>query len=153
MVLSHPDRRRLYVYNHPAHLLWRALRAGDTASLPRILVSRYGVPWEVAKRDVDAIVSQWVDNGLVVVGSAFGEDTTADVKLPSDALDISPRRASKFYRFGTRVFGVSAEATIEAAIAPLLAHLRVDAAEPCVSCVIGTSGAGRGFLASTDRWS
>jgi hypothetical protein len=49
------------------------------------------------------------------------------------------------------VFSVSADASIEAVITPLLSHLRIDAGASDVVCVMGASGAGRGFLVVDGR--
>jgi hypothetical protein len=151
MSLIHPDRRRIFVFNHSAHLLWRALRLGAGVCLPHILVSRYGIPLAVAERDVEAIVAHWIANGLAVVSDPIGEDDPAGIALPSDASGVCPRGEPRLFRIGTLVFSVSADAPIEAAITPLFSHLCIDAGVPDVVCAMGASGAGQGSLVIDGR--
>jgi hypothetical protein len=153
MVLLHPDRRRLSVYNQPARLLWRSLRAGDAACLPHILVSRYGLPLEAAQRDVDAILAQWIEQGLVVVGD---DRPRPAIETPTaEITDISPSKKTEAYRFANLVVALSAQASLLGRIAPLLAHLRIADAKPnpCpdLACVIGQTGADRYFIAVDGR--
>lgn len=150
MALLHRESGRLSVYNRPARLLWRSLRAGDAACLPHILVSRYGLPLEAAQRDVGAILSQWIGQGLVIAGDDHGASPAVDAPA-RELAEIVPREATELYRFSNLVVGLSAEASVLGRIAPLLTHLRVADAEPGLDCVIGSAGADRYFLTVDGR--
>jgi hypothetical protein len=147
MVLLHPDRRRLFLFNHSAHLLWRALRVGAGGCLSHILVSRYGLPLPVAQRDADAIVARWIDDGLVSIDDPFRVSGRVDPTAASSPPDVTPYRAFQHFRVGKLVFGVSAGTEFERAVAPLFSHLRVDADSPDVVCVAGKHGENGWFLA------
>jgi hypothetical protein len=151
MVLFHPDRGRLFLFNHSAHLLWRALRVIDATRLTDVLVSRYGLPPQIAERDARAIVSQWVDNGLANFGDGRHDDSSGRDAPASEPSDVSPRGKMAFYRFASFVVGLSADASIDMAVAPLIAHLQIADAEPDMICVVGRSGADRRFLAVDGR--
>ena len=149
MALLHQDRRRLSAYNRPARLLWRSLGAGGSACLPHILVARYGLPLEAAQRDVDAILSQWIEQGLVVAGG--GDPSPAFDASPAEIPHISPREKTQLYRFANLVVALSADASVLGRIAPLLSHLRVAGVKPDLSCVIGRTSADRLFIAVDGR--
>jgi hypothetical protein len=151
MALLHPNRRKLFVYNHSAHLIWRSMTSPAAICLPKVLESRFGLAREQAERDVSAILSNWVDHGLAANGACdLDESAASSLSAPEPAKVASPRALS-LYRFGRLVVGLSAERAIEDAIAPLLAHVRVADAEPELVCVIGASGGNRYFLAADGR--
>ncbi len=145
MALLHPDKLRLSVFNRTARLLWRSLRVESPFSLPHILVSRYGLPLEAAQRDVDAILSQWIEQGLVVVRS---DDPNPAFDAPvAEITGINPCGKTELYRFANLVVALNAELSVLDWIAPLLSHLRVVGLEPDLSCSIGRTGADRHFIA------
>ena len=146
MVLLHPNRRRLFLFNRSAHLLWRALRAGAGDCLSHILASRYGLPMPVAQRDADAIVARWIDDGLVSMDETLGESDRVDPTAALRPSDVTPYRAYQYFRVGKLVFGVSADAGFERAIAPLFSHLRVNADSSDVVCLAGKDGENGCFL-------
>jgi len=150
-VLSHPDRGRLFLLNHPAHLLWRALRVIDAARLTDVLVSRYGLPLEIAERDVSAIVSQWIDNGLAIFADGRHDNSSGRDMPASEPPAVGARGKISFYRFASLVVGLSADSSFHVAIAPLIAHLQIADAKPDMICVIGQSRADRRFLAVDGR--
>ena len=84
--------------------------AGGSACLPHILVARYGLPLEAAQRDADAILSQWIEQGLVVAGG--GDPSPAFDASPAEIPHISPREKTQLYRFASLVVGLSADASI-----------------------------------------
>jgi hypothetical protein len=151
MSLLHPNRRKVFVFNRSAHLLWSALRLGAGVSLPHVLVANYGVPLAVAQRDVDAIIEHWIANGLVVTGDSVRENDLANIAFPSITSDLGPCGRPHLFRFGALTFSVSAAASIEAMITPLFSHLRIATGEPDVVCVMGASDTGRGFLVVNGR--
>jgi hypothetical protein len=147
MVLLHPKKRQLFVYNHPAHLLWRSLSSFYEICLPKILESRFGLPPETAERDGHAILLNWLDHGLAVAEERDCVNGAADPQLPSKAPAIIQDYEMAHYRFGRLVVGLSAESSIRQRIAPLLANLRVEAADPELVCSIAACAEGRYVLA------
>lgn len=142
VVLVHLDRSRLFVFNRTAHLLWRVLRRGDLACLPFAL-ARYGVPMDVAERDADAIIRNWIANGLLVNRAQAAETHGPPPEL-CRLVDSTPKQTDRF-RIGSLLFELRAPHGFELVLR-LLEHLRDEATEPDVHCLIELDERGLGRL-------
>lgn len=58
---------KLITLNESAAYLWSAVEGKDfeTSDLSALLVEKYGIDTELADKDAQAIVSKWVEIGLV----------------------------------------------------------------------------------------
>lgn len=144
VALLHPDRRRLFVYNQTAHLLWRALGRGDRSCLPFVLASRFGLPLDTAEQDVDAILAEWIANGLLTE-LARPSEASPRASMPRQTTEFDEPLTSSRFRIGDLVVDVRASAMIESSIMPLWGHLRNDALSADVHYLlqVGNDGLGR----------
>ena len=60
------DFNKLIPLNHSAAYLWKAVEGKDfdAQTLAALLVSEYGIDEELARKDAESILSQWVEIGL-----------------------------------------------------------------------------------------
>ena len=58
---------KLIVLNSTAAYLWREVEGKDfdAATLAELLIKEYGIDNELAHKDAEAILSQWIEIGLV----------------------------------------------------------------------------------------
>lgn len=152
VALVHPDRRRIFVYNRTAHLLLRALTRCHRSRLPFALASRFGVPLDVAQRDVDSIFAECTASGLL------NETKTRDhAPLASglgdrgDASGFKDQLGLSRFRIGPLVVEVRASAAIERAIAPLWQHLRDDSTSADTQFILQVGNDGLGRLVNDGR--
>lgn len=143
-MLLRADRLRLFAFNRTAHLLWRVLCRGDASCLPAVLASRYGLSMDVAERDADAIVQQWIANGLLV-----------EAGDPAVAPQIEQDSSSEFFgptifrrlRVGSLVFSIEAPVGL---IQPFWLNMSDDPEPPDVACRLEMATNGRGRLVVDD---
>lgn len=61
------DFNKLIVLNSTAAYLWKEIedKDFDAATLAELLIKEYGIDNELAQKDAEAILSQWIEIGLV----------------------------------------------------------------------------------------
>jgi hypothetical protein len=65
IVLARGDAKGLFLLNSSASVLWRELAVGaDPAEMAAIFASRYGIPAELARRDVESALANWSESLL-----------------------------------------------------------------------------------------
>ena len=102
LIVASSDGCRLFMMNGSARFVWERRTEGVVdADIPHLMAARYGIDPVRAERDFRDILLLWRDEGLTAEGG--------------------PRRA---YRIAGAPFSIRfADAEVEAAIAPALAHL------------------------------
>lgn len=111
MILARQGGFRALVLNHSARFVWERLAGGtDAAALPAHLAAEYGIDDARASADVAALLGQWREAGL-----------------------LAPAVMRRHYAMAGIGFTVAfGDAALDAAFAPVFAHLEIAAhpAEP-----------------------
>lgn len=146
VALLHPDRRRIFVFNHVAHLLWRVLGRGDRSCLSAVLEARFGLAPDAAERDADAIWTVWNRLGLLTNSSRADEPKSAQLRGAFDALSLHTR-----LRIGPLGVDLRLSRSLQSLLFPLWRHWRDDSAATDLTCVFETGEDRRGRLTVGDQ--
>jgi peptidoglycan/xylan/chitin deacetylase (PgdA/CDA1 family) len=133
-VMARPNRSALYILNHSASLIWDALADGASAPVAaQSLMLAYGIPEDVALRDVQAALADWRTRGLLGPKAPEMEDpgpwplSTDEICVPS----VSDFTVQRSYRFLDLLFHIRFQTNeLANAIHPRFANLETVESAP-----------------------
>jgi hypothetical protein len=148
LILFDTSTSRVWAYNDSARHAWELIEQGRSGhDLVTDFASQYGIPEDVARHDVGAIMTEWRANGLISTDAGHAPVAVANEMASDDWAQASePRWAEKFT---CTIRGVVFELAIEPAesaalIRFMFQHLETPDASPDVRLHVRDAGPGMG---------
>jgi hypothetical protein len=131
LVLARPGVQGLFLLNQSAAIVWRLLREQpDSECATRRFAAHYGIPGDLAARDVNATLESWSSTLLhptdIIQGAEPNPKNLAIAPLP-----IAEPYSVADYRLHQKLFRIAAhDADLSSEFAPRLQPLRVESGSP-----------------------
>jgi hypothetical protein len=157
LVLLDTSSNCLWVYNDSARQIWEQVeRGGSSDDIAADLAGQYGIPEDVARADVSAILGQWRSQGLVRANGARPPASQAAAPIVTDwKSQPEPRWGASFtVTIRSKVFALAIEpAQIAEFIRVAFQHLVTPQARPhvCMQVRLANDGERALIVDGTER--
>jgi hypothetical protein len=151
LVLFDTSKNCVWAYNDSARQVWDCIEQGCSEhEFVADLAGQYGIPEDVARRDVGAILNEWRVNGLISVDARHSPAAapTKVIAAGDWAQASEPRWAETFTcTIQGKVFALAIEPTEPATLLRFMfQHLETPGASPDVRLEVRDAGAGMGAV-------
>jgi len=151
LILFDTSANCVWVYNDSARKVWDCIEQGRTGhDLGADFARQYGIPEDVARRDVGAIMNEWRVNGLISVDGRHSPATapTRVMAAGDGARASEPHWAETFTcTIQGKVFALAIEPKESASLLRFMfQHLETPSASPDVRLEVQDAGAGMGAV-------
>ncbi|MDP1866509.1 MAG: PqqD family protein [Bradyrhizobium sp.] len=155
LLLFNPVLNRLFAFNESARLLWEAIERGSGIdNIASDFVTRYGISFEAARRDVDAMIENWQALDLLSGDDCVPSPAPVRAHQVTDWSQAS--RAcwldTTVYTVRGKVFSLASDASHSPAmIRSFLRHLETPKAEPGLRLEVRQTADGSSALLMNGR--
>ena len=146
LILFDTSTSRVWAYNDSARHAWELIEQGRSGhDLVADFASQYGIPEDIARHDVGAIMTEWRTNGLISADGGHAPVPVANEIASDDWSQASePRWAEKFTcTIRGKAFELAIEPAEPAALIQFMfQHLETPNASPGIRVQVRDAGAG-----------